>query len=118
MSALLPRRAEGLTTGLRGELRPCVACGYCQEVCPAGITPHLIHKSLYHQDDLEAAEQLRVDLCVRCGLCSFVCPSKIELTEQFISAQDALAVEHAQAAAQAAEEAAEAAAAAEGEGEA
>ncbi len=117
LSALLPRRAEGLTTGLRGELRPCVACGYCQEVCPAGIMPHLIHKSLY-QDDLEAAEQLRVDLCVRCGLCSFVCPSKIELTAQFISAQEALAVEHAQAAAEAQAQAeADAQAAAEGEGE-
>lgn len=62
--------------------------------------PHLIHKSLYG-DDLEAAEQLRVDLCVRCGLCSYVCPSKIELAGEFITAQDALAAEHAQAQAEA-----------------
>lgn len=73
---------ERLTTALRGELRPCVACGACEQVCPAGLMPYLIHK-LLHQDELEQAERAGVDLCVGCGLCSFVCPSKIELREQF-----------------------------------
>ncbi len=100
LSALRPSRPERLTTALRGEGRPCVACGFCEEVCPARIMPHLIHKSLY-VDDLEAADQLRVDLCVRCGLCSYVCPSKLELAGEFITAQDAIAAEHAEAAAEA-----------------
>lgn len=80
---------EGLTTGLRGERRPCVACGFCEEVCPAGIMPYLIHKTLY-QGELEDAEQVRVDLCVGCGLCSFVCPSKIDLRGEFLAAQQAI----------------------------
>lgn len=78
---------ERLTTALRGERRACVACGFCEEVCPAGLMPHLIHKALY-QDALEEAERLGVEMCVACGLCSFVCPSKIELRGEFIEAVD------------------------------
>jgi len=83
LSSLLVPPVERFTTGLRGEPRPCVSCGYCEEVCPAGIMPHLIHKLLY-QDELEEAEEARIDLCVECGLCSFVCPSKIDLRRELI----------------------------------
>ena len=86
LSSLRGRFSERLTTGLRGERRPCVACGFCEEVCPARIMPHLIHKMLY-QDELEEAELARVDLCVACGLCSFVCPSKIDLRKEFLDAR-------------------------------
>jgi len=89
LGALRPRRRERLTTALRGERRACVACNFCEEVCPAGIMPHLIHKYLY-QDALEEAERARVDLCVDCGLCSFVCPSKIELAAEMRQARDAI----------------------------
>jgi len=89
LSSLRRPFAERLTTGLRGERRPCVACGYCEEVCPAGIMPHLIHKYMY-QDALEQAERARVDLCVACGLCSFVCPSKIDLRRQMLEAREAI----------------------------
>ena len=89
LSALRGKFAERLDTALRGERRPCVSCNYCEEVCPAGIMPHLIHKYLY-MDALEEAEQTGVDLCVECGLCSFVCPSKIDLRQQFIDAKQAI----------------------------
>lgn len=75
-------------TAVYGERRPCVSCGFCEDVCPAGIMPHLLHKLLFH-GDAEAAEKARLDLCVGCGLCTFVCPSKIELREQFRAAGDA-----------------------------
>ncbi|MHC4295459.1 MAG: 4Fe-4S dicluster domain-containing protein, partial [Planctomycetota bacterium] len=78
---------ERFTTGMRGEERPCVSCGFCEEVCPAGIMPHLLHK-LFYQDAPEQLERARLDLCVECGLCSFVCPSKIELRGQFIEAKE------------------------------
>ena len=78
-----------LTTGLRGERRACISCNACEEVCPARIMPHLIHKYLY-QGALDLAEGARVDLCVECGLCSFVCPSKIELRQQFVDAKQQL----------------------------
>ena len=87
LSALRKPFKEHLTTAVRGELRPCISCNFCAEVCPAGIMPYLIHKHIY-ADLLEEVERARVDLCVECGLCSFVCPSKINLTKQFIEAKE------------------------------
>jgi len=86
LSSLREKFSERLTTAIRGELRPCISCNFCEEVCPAAIMPYLIHKYLY-ADLIEEAEQARVDLCVECGLCSFVCPSKIDLTKEFIEAK-------------------------------
>jgi len=86
LSAMMHRIRERLSTGMRGELRPCVSCNFCEEVCPAGISPHLIHKYLY-RDLIEEAAYARVDLCVECGLCSYVCPSKIDLRAQFTEAR-------------------------------
>jgi len=87
LSSLRKGFSEGLDTAMRGEVRPCISCGFCEEICPAGIMPHLIHKSLY-LGELEEAEKMRVDLCIHCGLCSYVCPSKINLREQFEQAQE------------------------------
>jgi len=87
LSSLRRPRPEPLTTLLHGEERPCLSCGFCEEVCPVGIMPHLIHKYLY-QDQLEAAEEARTDLCVGCGLCSYVCPSKIDLRQELVDAQE------------------------------
>ena len=92
LSSLRKNFREELTTGLRGELRPCISCNFCEEVCPAGIMPYLIHKYLY-ADLIEEVEQARVDLCVECGLCSYVCPSKIELRKQLIDAKALIAKE-------------------------
>jgi Na(+)-translocating NADH:ubiquinone oxidoreductase A subunit len=87
LSSLRKPFSENYTTGVKGELRPCISCNFCEEVCSAGIMPHLIHKYLY-ADLIEEVEKTRVNLCVECGLCSYVCPSKIELTKQFIEAKD------------------------------
>lgn len=87
LSSMRKPFAGRLTTGLRGERRACISCNACEEVCPARIMPHLIHKYLY-QGALDMAERARVDLCVECGLCSFVCPSKIELRQQFVDAKE------------------------------
>ena len=95
LSSLRKKLRERLTTGMRGEGRPCVSCNSCEEVCPAGITPHLIHKYLY-QDLIEEAARARVDLCVECGLCSFVCPSKLDLREQFVQAKKLVEQEKAE----------------------
>jgi Na(+)-translocating NADH:ubiquinone oxidoreductase A subunit len=86
LSSLRKSFSERFTTGLRGEGRPCISCSFCEEVCPAGIIPHLIHKYLY-RGLIEEVEQNRVDLCIECGLCSFVCPSKLDLMQQFIEAK-------------------------------
>jgi Na+-transporting NADH:ubiquinone oxidoreductase subunit A len=86
LSSVRAEFLERLTTAVRGEGRPCIGCGYCEDVCPAGIMPYQLHKYLY-SDLLEEVDQAGLRLCVECGLCSFVCPSKIELREQFIEAK-------------------------------
>jgi Na(+)-translocating NADH:ubiquinone oxidoreductase A subunit len=92
LGSLRKKFQEKYTTGVRGELRPCISCNFCEEVCPAGIMPYLIHKYLY-ADLIEEVEQARVDLCVECGLCSYVCPSKIDLRTQLIDAKALIAKE-------------------------
>ncbi len=86
LSSLRPAFDQACATGLRGEKRPCVACGFCEDVCPARIMPYLIHKLLY-QDELEQIELSGIDLCTTCGLCSYVCPSKIELRAEILEAR-------------------------------
>ena len=95
LSSLRKSFREKQTTAVRGELRPCISCNFCEEVCPANIMPYLIHKYLY-SDMLEEVEQARIDLCVECGLCSFVCPSKIELRKQFVDAKQLIENEKAE----------------------
>ncbi len=76
-----------VTASLRGEERACIACGICENVCPAGIMPQVLHRYL-HRGLTDDAEKSGLDRCVECNLCTFVCPSKIELAQQFISAKD------------------------------
>jgi Na+-transporting NADH:ubiquinone oxidoreductase subunit A len=94
--------------GLSGEVRPCIACGQCADVCPAEILPQMIHRHLY-ADRLEEAQRIRVDLCVGCGLCSFVCPSKIDLRTELLDAKRVLREEEEALRAEAEAEAAQAA---------
>ena len=86
LSSLRKKFNEPLSTAIRGELRPCISCNFCEQICPAGIMPHQIHKFLY-AELIEEAQQARIDLCIECGLCSFVCPSKIDLKNEFVEAK-------------------------------
>lgn len=103
LSSLCSLFPEQVTNALRGEVRPCVSCGFCQDICPAGIIPHRLHKLIY-QDNIDQVEQARIDLCVECGLCSFVCPSKIELMHQFQEMKQTIRDEKETAAAETAKE--------------
>lgn len=96
LSALRSPFREVIDTAVYGELRPCISCNFCEEVCPAGIMPHLIHRYIY-SDLIEDVDRARVDLCVQCGLCSYICPSKIELKKQFLDAQGEIEKEKAEA---------------------
>ena len=76
-----------ITASLRGEPRACISCGICENVCPVGIMPQVIHRYL-HRGMTEEASKSGLDLCVDCNLCTYVCPSKIELGRQFIDAKN------------------------------
>jgi len=65
-------------TNLHGEERPCISCGYCDEVCPAKILPHLIYRHI-ERDAVDETLNLRIFDCIECNLCDYVCPSKLPL---------------------------------------
>lgn len=85
-----------ISTSLRGERRPCITCGLCEQVCPARIMPQVLHRYLYRQA-LAETERAGLERCVDCNLCTFVCPSKIELQKQFSEAKQMLLMERAEA---------------------
>lgn len=57
-------------------LKECLRCGKCNNVCPARITPVLIKDNVYNK---EVLKDMMVNRCVECGLCSYICPSKIDV---------------------------------------
>jgi Na+-transporting NADH:ubiquinone oxidoreductase subunit A len=87
-----------VSVSLRGERRPCIACGLCESVCPVDLMPQVLHRYLY-SDAIDNVEATGIDRCIDCGLCTYVCPSKIDLTHQFKTARARIREEHAEAAA-------------------
>lgn len=61
---------------------PCIRCGECANVCPAGLQPQLLH---WHAKgaEFERCRELAVVDCIECGCCDYVCPSHIPLAEFF-----------------------------------
>ena len=85
--------AKTVDTNLHGEHRPCIACTYCDSVCPVGILPHLLHR--YVQRDMidETLVRLRIFDCIDCNLCTYVCTSKIPLAELMRRGKERLVAE-------------------------
>jgi Na+-translocating ferredoxin:NAD+ oxidoreductase RnfC subunit len=79
-SALTPDKKREANSGLHGERRPCVYCGWCSDICPVDILPFQISKT-YNHDKVDEVNRLQPQRCIDCGLCSYVCPSKIPLSE-------------------------------------
>jgi Na(+)-translocating NADH:ubiquinone oxidoreductase A subunit len=89
LSAMIPGFRERSTTGIRGEGRPCVSCGFCEDACPVRIMPHLVYRYA-NKNRLEEAEKYGLSKCTGCGICSYVCPSKIDVKKVLLDAQEAL----------------------------
>ncbi len=63
---------------------PCIACGWCAEVCPTDLRPARLYQlaqSNLRSDQLRLVDEL--NWCVQCGLCSHVCPSALPLMDTF-----------------------------------
>lgn len=82
--------AKTLDDNIHGERRACVACGYCEDVCPVGILPYDLHR--YVERNLIDEKLLRYGAlrCIDCNLCSYVCPSKIPLARLIADGKKAL----------------------------
>jgi Na(+)-translocating NADH:ubiquinone oxidoreductase A subunit len=77
-------------TNMHGEKRPCINCGYCYEVCPVNIIPHLIIKFVMKNIFDERLMEYGIFKCIECNLCSFVCPSKIPVSHYIKEGQHKL----------------------------
>lgn len=90
LSAYLPFANKDAETNMHGEQRACITCGYCEEICPVGIIPHLLSK--YSERNIldETVMRYKIFNCIDCNLCSYVCPSKIPLARHIKEGQEKL----------------------------
>ena len=84
----LTRAPLAMDCGMHGEVRACINCGYCAEVCAVDILPQFALKSILAGELEEALAHGLLD-CVSCGLCTYVCPSKIDICAGLKKARDA-----------------------------
>jgi electron transport complex protein RnfC len=73
----------------RGPQMPCIRCGDCATVCPAGLLPQQLHVAA-QADDAASLGRFGLDACIECGCCDYVCPSVIPLTARFREARERL----------------------------
>jgi electron transport complex protein RnfC len=85
---LVATRAD-LTGRLGAVEQPCIRCGDCAAVCPAGLLPQQLPRAT-RADAPQALRDLGVFDCIDCGLCDYVCPSQIPLAHRFRIARDRL----------------------------
>lgn len=65
---------------------PCIRCGECERVCPAGLAPFKIDFAAI-EDDIKLCDKLYATECISCGSCSYVCPAKRELAYRITEAK-------------------------------
>ena len=58
----------------RKEVRNCIRCSKCINVCPMGLEPYLL-MNLAEKEMFERLEFEKVLDCMECGSCSYICPS-------------------------------------------
>ncbi len=64
----------------RPEVQNCIRCSRCVSVCPMGLEPYLIEKTVIVQD-FERTENERVMDCIECGSCQYICPANRPLLD-------------------------------------
>lgn len=65
---------------------PCIRCGECERVCPAGLAPFKIDFAAL-ENDISLCDKLYATECISCGSCSYVCPAKRELAYRITEAK-------------------------------
>ncbi len=72
---------------------PCIRCGDCANVCPAGLLPQQLHRGIV-SSNTALVERHGLEDCIECGCCDYVCPSGIALTTVFRAARAEARVRH------------------------
>ena len=65
--------------------RNCISCGSCRSVCPVGLDPEEIYKSIFVDEITGSFRTKRAVDCHGCGCCELVCPSSLPLSTEIIS---------------------------------
>lgn len=78
LAKILPFK-KNISTNLNGEQRACLSCGFCQNVCPAGILPNVLFPYVERDRLDETAVQYGIFKCIDCNLCTYVCTAKIPI---------------------------------------
>ncbi len=66
--------------GTTGEIRPCIDCARCVDVCPKDLLPNVLAISADHAR-FDVCVTYRLKDCIECGSCAYVCPSKIPIVQ-------------------------------------
>jgi electron transport complex protein RnfC len=88
-NCVLVATRSDLGARLQSVEQPCIRCGDCASVCPAGLLPQQLHRAT-RVDEPQSLRDLGVFDCIDCGLCDYVCPSQIPLAHRFRIARDSL----------------------------
>lgn len=67
----------------------CLRCGKCVDVCPMGLMPVLMYKSLLGSD-VEGMKSVHMMDCIECGCCAYACPACMPLVMSFRSGKTIL----------------------------
>lgn len=66
---------------------PCIRCGECERVCPAGLAPFKIDFAVL-DGDIGLCNKLYSTECISCGCCTYVCPARRELAYRVTEAKN------------------------------
>ncbi len=80
MFPMIKQEEMSFTTNILGEVRRCVYCNFCDDICPMDLEPALYYHC-YTRGEGHKARSYNLGKCIECGLCSFICPSKLELLQ-------------------------------------
>ena len=65
----------------------CIRCGRCSQVCPMGLMPTNVMRSVKAKD-IEGLKDSNVIACMQCGTCAYACPAGRPLVQYLVLAKD------------------------------
>ena len=67
----------------------CIRCGRCSQVCPMGLMPTNVMRSVKAKD-IDGLKASNVVACMQCGTCAYACPAGRPLVQYLVLAKDML----------------------------